>query len=116
VDEEKLLDLAFQIVVAEERARLAEEEKPEGKKEYYKLDVTNVPKRIRLERPCLSLTLSNDGNSSVFLIVNTDENYVWQEVKAGETEKYEAGKPTIRDFKVRCEEGSTSVVRVWCVR
>jgi hypothetical protein len=113
---ERLLDWAVQLAFAEERARLAEEEKPEGKKEYYKLDVTSVPERIRLERPCFSLTLSNDGSSSVFLIVNTDENYVWQEVKAGETEKFEAGKPAIRDFKVRCEEGSTSVVRVWCLR
>jgi hypothetical protein len=110
----------MQLVLAEERARLerklAGEEKPKGEKIYYELDVSQASEHVRLEEPCFSLTLSNDGNNSVFLLVNTDENYVWQEVKAGETEKYEAGRPAIRDFKVRCGEGKTSKVRVWCVR
>jgi len=114
------LSLAVQLVMAEEKARLeagktdTQREKPEGKIYYYKVNVSTREEHISLARPCFSLTLSNDGDNPVLLLVNTDKNQTWVEIGPGETEKIDLGKPAIRDFKLKCEAGSTSV-RVWCL-
>jgi hypothetical protein len=114
------LSLAMQLVIAEEKARLEAKktdtrgEKPEGKIYYYKVNVSTSEEHISLAKPCFSLTLSNDGDSPVLLLVNTDKNHTWVEIEPGETEKIDLGKPGIRDFKLKCEAGSTSV-RAWCL-
>jgi hypothetical protein len=129
---EELLGFAVRLILDEERARLESKrvekpageraarlggervERPSGKIYYYKLQATPAGEHVRLPEPCFSFTLINDGDSPILLLVNTDKNHVWEEVGPGEDIRLDLGRPVIKDFKVKCESGSSNV-RVWCV-
>jgi hypothetical protein len=97
--------------------KLAKAEVPEGVVEpIEKFTITSQKTFITRPKPWFSLSLINDGDHSVFVIVNVDKSFDEHEVMSGETYNIDTKRGLIKDILIWCRDGETSTIRLVGVR
>ena len=124
VDGEKIRPEVVQVAILDEIAerllkiqKLYEEEKPEGAVEpIEKFTITEVRTSIKPLKAWFSMSLINDGPSSVFVIVNTEKSFEEHEVIVNETYTIDMHRALITDLLCWCNHGETARIRIVGVR
>ena len=123
-DGEKVRPEVMQVALLDEIAerllrveKLLKAEVPEGAVEpIEKFTISEVKTRIKPLKSWFSMSLINDGPSSIFVIVNTEKSFEEHEVLVHETYNIDMRRALIVDILCWCNHGETSVVRIVGVR
>ena len=110
-----ILQFVMQASIAAQTAKmrkLEESKVPVGSKSY-SATIPDTVTVVKLGEPWISFTLINDGGSSVYVEVNSDEGLLDKTpVKAGESYTYNAEYPIIHTLYLQAESGGTAAVRI----
>lgn len=110
-----LLDEIAQRLLSIER--LYKSEIPEGVVEpIEKFSITETKTHIKRLKRWFSMSLINDGLSSVFVIVNTAKSFDEHEVLSGETYNIDMRHGLIEDLLIWCAHGDVATIRLVGVR
>ena len=125
IDEQKRIETGpMQVALLNEIAerlmaleKLSQAEAPEGIVEpIEKYTITDQRRVMRCRKAWFSISIINDGQCSVFAIVNTLKSFDEHEIMSGETYNIDMRRGLIQDVLMWCNVGEQSKVRIVGVR
>ncbi len=93
--------------------KLAKATQPVGAVEpIEKFVITDVRRRMPLQKPWFSVSIINDGDDDVFCIVNTEKSFEEHGIHVNETYNINMVTAVIKDLLLWCNHGEHAHVRI----